>query len=117
LWLIKECCQMARMLAPSLVIMEDVDLIATERDESRHPAYQITLHQLLNEMDGLESNAEVIFLLTTNRPDDIEPALAARPGRIDQAIEYPLPDAECRRRLFELYGRGLALELADPDNL
>jgi ATP-dependent 26S proteasome regulatory subunit len=117
LWLIKECCQMARMLAPSLVIMEDVDLIATERDEQRHPAYQITLHQLLNEMDGLASDAEVIFLLTTNRPQVIEPALAGRPGRIDQALEFPLPDADCRHRLFQLYGHGLVLDLSDPDRL
>jgi len=100
-----------------LVIMEDVDLIAAARDEYRHPAYQITLHQLLNEMDGLGSDAEVIFILTTNRPQAIEPALAARPGRIDQAIEFPLPDAECRRRLLELYGRGLTLDLAHPARL
>lgn len=117
LWLIKECCQLARMLAPSLVIMEDVDLVASQRDEQRHLAYQITLHDLLNEMDGLASDAEVIFLLTTNRPHAIEPALSARPGRIDQAIELPLPDAECRRRLLELYGQGLTLALHDPDRL
>ena len=48
-----------------------------------------------------------IFILTSNRPDIIEPALAARPGRVDQAIEFPLPDEGCRGRLFELYGRGL----------
>jgi ATP-dependent 26S proteasome regulatory subunit len=105
------------MLAPALVIMEDVDLIATERDERRHPAYQITLHQLMNEMDGLTSEAEVIFLLTTNRPQVIEPALAARPGRIDQAIEFPLPDADCRHRLLQLYGRGLDLALVHEDRL
>jgi hypothetical protein len=117
LQLVKECCQLARMLAPALVIMEDVDLIAAERDEKRHPAYQITLHQLLNEMDGLASNTEVLFLLTTNRPEAIEPAIAARPGRIDQAIEFPLPDAGCRRRLLALYGRGLVLSLEDPDRV
>jgi hypothetical protein len=117
LWLIKQCCQMARMLAPTLIIMEDVDLIATARDESRHPLYQITLHQLLNEMDGLASDAEVLFLLTTNRPDALEMALATRPGRIDQAIEYPLPDAHCRRRLLDLYGRGLCLSLSDPHRI
>ena len=117
LWLIKQCCQMARMLAPSLVIMEDVDLIATQRDERRHPMYQITLHQLLNEMDGLASDAEVILLLTTNRPDMLEPALAARPGRIDQAIEFPLPDADSRRRLLELYGRGLYMDLKEPQSI
>ena len=44
-------------------------------------------------MDGLGTKADVIFLLTTNRPEALEPALSARPGRIDQAIEFPLPDA------------------------
>lgn len=111
LGLVKECCQMARMLAPALVIMEDVDLIATERHGLMHPMQQISLHQLLNEMDGLTSEAEVIFILTTNRPEVLEPALAARPGRIDQCIEFALPDTDCRRRLFERYGRGLALDL------
>ncbi|WP_227625131.1 AAA family ATPase [Fimbriimonas ginsengisoli] len=117
LWLIRECCQLARMLAPSLVIMEDVDLIASARDESRHPMYQVTLHQLLNEMDGIEAPAPILFLLTTNRPDAIEPAIASRPGRIDQAIEYPLPDADCRRQLIELYSRGLVLEVRDIDTI
>jgi ATP-dependent 26S proteasome regulatory subunit len=106
LWHVKECCQMARLLAPSLVIMEDVDLIAQERQASSH---HTALHQLLNEMDGLESDAEVIFLLTTNQPDVIEPALAGRPGRVDQAIHFPLPDADCRKRLFILFGEGLDL--------
>jgi hypothetical protein len=111
---IKECCRVARLLAPSLVILEDVDLIATERNDQRHPIYQVTLHQLLNEMDGLVSEAPVIFLLTTNRAEVLEPALAARPGRIDQAIEYPLPDAACRQRLLELFGHGLHVVLKDP---
>ena len=51
--------------------------------------------------------------MTSNRPDILEPALAARPGRIDQAIEVPRPDADCRRRLLDLYGRGLDLRKAD----
>jgi transitional endoplasmic reticulum ATPase len=117
LWMIKQCCQIARMLAPSIVIMEDVDLVATQRDEGRHPMYQVTLHQLLNEMDGLSGEVPVLFLLTTNRPEAIEPAIASRPGRVDQAIEYPLPDAECRGRLIELYGRGLPLALTDVESI
>jgi len=55
-------------------------------------------------------DADVIFVLTTNRADILEPALAARPGRIDLAVELPLPDDEGRRRLFELYSRGLTLD-------
>ena len=117
LWLIKECCQIARLLAPSLVIMEDVDLVATQRDENRHPAYQVSLHQLLNEMDGIDTEAPVLFLMTTNRPEAIEPALASRPGRVDQAIEYPLPNEECRMRLLELYGRGLNMDTSSLDDV
>jgi cell division protease FtsH len=45
----------------------------------------------------------VFFVLTTNRPETLEPALASRPGRIDQAIEFPLPDEALRQRLVELY--------------
>ncbi|MBI5832575.1 MAG: 26S protease regulatory subunit [Armatimonadetes bacterium] len=114
---IKAVCQMARLLAPSLVILEDVDLIAAPREAQRSPGDQVTLHQLLNEMDGIEPDVEILFLLTTNRPEAIEPAVASRPGRIDQAIEYPLPDEAGRRALLELYGRGLQLELAEPDVL
>ena len=50
------------------------------------------LFELLNEMDGLAEDADVIFILTTNRADLLEPALAARPSRVDQATEIPLPD-------------------------
>jgi hypothetical protein len=108
--LVRQSCQVARMLAPSLVVLEDVDLIATNRDESRCPVF---LHDLMDEMDGLGPKADVIFLLTTNRPEVLEPALSARPGRIDQAIEFPLPDEECRRRLFALYGAGLDTSALD----
>jgi ATP-dependent 26S proteasome regulatory subunit len=45
-------------------------------------------------LDGSSEDADVLFILTTNRPDVLEPALASRPARIDQAIDVPLPDAE-----------------------
>ncbi len=51
----------------------------------------LPLH-LLNEMDGLGPDARVLFVLTTNRPEVLEPALAGRPERIDQAIEIGLPE-------------------------
>lgn len=49
----------------------------------RVPGEEVLLNKLLNEMDGLREDAEVLFILTTNRPDPIEPALSSRPGRID----------------------------------
>jgi len=84
-----------------MVVIEDVDLIAEDR--GMHPGQHPLLFQLLNEMDGLAEDADVVFVLTTNRADLLEPALAARPGRIDQAVELTLPDAAARRQLFELY--------------
>ncbi len=111
---IETACGLARLLQPATIILEDVDLIGTERHQQTVGANAL-LFELLNQMDGVGEDADILFVLTTNRPDHLEPALAARPGRIDLAIEVPLPDAECRRRLFELYGRGLRLELADPD--
>jgi hypothetical protein len=105
-------CRMARELAPSLVVMEDVDLVAEERTMMNGGG---VLFELLNELDGMADDADVAVVLTTNRPDLLEPALAARPGRVDLALEIPLPDVDCRRRLLELYARGLALELEDVD--
>jgi hypothetical protein len=107
--MIEQSCALARALQPSIVILEDVDLVAEERTRPGAACAGPLLFELLNQMDGLADDADVLFLLTTNRPELLEPALASRPGRIDQAIEIPLPDAECRRRLFQLYSAGLTL--------
>jgi hypothetical protein len=99
---------LATALQPAMVVLEDVDLVAMDR--SFEPTNAI-LFELLNRMDGLDEDHDILFVLTTNRADLLEPALAARPGRIDQAVELPLPDAAGRRRLLELYGDGLELHL------
>ncbi|QDQ13771.1 AAA family ATPase [Streptomyces spectabilis] len=106
-------CALARMLQPALVVLEDCDLVAEARDYS--DGEQPLLFQVLNEMDGLGDDADVAFLLTTNRADLLEPALVQRPGRVDLAVEIPLPDTDGRRRLLALYGGGLGLDddLAD----
>lgn len=104
-----EYMALARLLQPALVVIEDVDLIARERSQMQSPGQESLLNKLLNEMDGLRSDARITFILTTNRPDAIEPAVAARPGRVDQAIHFPLPDAADRRRLGLLYAAGQTL--------
>jgi len=71
----------------------------------------------LNQLDGLADDADVLFVLTTNRPDILEPALAARPGRVDLVVEMPIPDAAGRGRLIELYARGMTLDGIDLDRL
>jgi ATP-dependent 26S proteasome regulatory subunit len=111
--LVSEACAIARDLQPSMVVLEDVDLVAQERTMMGLGATSL-LFQLLNEMDGIGEDADVIFVMTTNRADLLEPALAARPGRVDQAIEFPLPDAEARGRLIELFCEGIDTRLDDP---
>jgi len=113
--LIEAACSVARALQPAMVVVEDVDLIAEER--GMHPGQHPMLFQLLNEMDGLAEDADVVFVLTTNRADLLEPALAARPGRVDQAVELALPDADARRRLFELYRGSLAVDTSGLDDV
>ncbi|MBR0829238.1 ATP-dependent Clp protease adaptor ClpS [Bradyrhizobium manausense] len=100
---------LARLLQPAMVVIEDVDLIARQR-ESMSGCEEPLLNRLLNEMDGLKQDADILFVLTTNRPQQLEGALAGRPGRIDQAIEVPLPDEIGRGKLVRLYGKGLPLE-------
>lgn len=109
--------ELARKLAPSMVVVEDIDLIAEERTLRGTPGRLPLLFALLNELDGLNQDTDVITVLTTNRADLLEPALADRPGRIDLAIEIPLPDSGGRRRLIDLYGRGLDLRLRDVDGI
>jgi hypothetical protein len=112
---IDAACDMARILAPAMLVLEDVDLVAMER--SQYEGMSVVLFELLNEMDGLNEDTDIIFLLTTNRADILEPALAARPGRIDLAVELPLPNATSRERLIELYAEGLDLQLRDRARL
>jgi cell division protease FtsH len=97
---------------PALIVLEDVDLIAESRDFRRGMDNPL-LYQVLNEMDGLAGDADVAFLLTTNRSDLLEAALADRPGRVDLAMEVPLPSAEARAALLSLYGSGLTLSEAE----
>ena len=111
--LLPEYFQLARLLQPAILVIEDVDLIARDRTTMNSACEEVMLNMLLNEMDGLREDADIFFILTTNRPETIETALAARPGRIDQAIEFPVPDADCRRRLVDLYRGNLQL----PANL
>ncbi|WP_417388823.1 AAA family ATPase [Gimesia sp.] len=107
--MLNEYMTLARLLQPSIVVLEDVDLIARDRRNMNSACEEVLLNKLLNEMDGLKPDAEILFILTTNRPETLEAALASRPGRVDQAIEFPLPDTEGRRKLIHLYSEGVTV--------
>jgi hypothetical protein len=106
--LLAQYMSLARLLQPAMVVIEDVDLIARDRNQMG-ACDEVLLNALLNEMDGLKQDADILFVLTTNRPEQLESALASRPGRIDQAIEVPVPNDIGREKLVRLYGRGLPL--------
>ena len=105
--------ELARALQPAVIVLEDVDLVAEDR--TMGPRSSPVLFDLLDSMDGAAADADLLFLLTTNRADLLEPALAARPGRVDVAVEIDLPDAPARERLLTLYGRGVPLALTAAD--
>ncbi|SOC88751.1 ATP-dependent 26S proteasome regulatory subunit [Curtobacterium sp. 314Chir4.1] len=91
--------EIARTFQPSLVVMEDIDLVAMERHSSPQPL----LFEVLDALDGLDGDADVAFVMTTNRVSVLERALADRPGRVDLAVEIPLPALPERVRLFRRY--------------
>jgi hypothetical protein len=105
--------ELARDLQPAMMVLEDVDLVAEDR--SYGSGSNPVLFDLLDAMDGAAADADVLFVLTTNRADLLEPALAARPGRVDVAVEIDLPDADARRRLFDLYSAGVPVDLSEGD--
>ncbi|WP_211319671.1 AAA family ATPase [Quadrisphaera granulorum] len=111
LHLIGAVAAMARELQPAVVVLEDVDLVAEDRSYGH--GMSPVLFELLDAMDGAAADADLLFLLTTNRAEALERALAARPGRVDVALEIGLPDADARRRLLRLYSRAVPLTASD----
>jgi hypothetical protein len=114
LGLVSDATELAHALQPAVVVLEDVDLIAEHRE--MHMGPQPLLFTLLDAMDGLTAEADVAFVLTTNRADLLEAALTQRPGRVDLAVEIPLPDEAARRALLGLYARDLPVSPAALDD-
>lgn len=100
---IGSAAEIARTFQPSIVVLEDIDLVAMERHSSPQPL----LFEVLDALDGLDGDADVAFVMTTNRVSVLERALADRPGRVDLAVEIPLPELPERVRLFRRYAAAL----------
>ena len=97
---VKTICNLARMLRPSLLVLEDVDLIFSSREIN---LYSTALGDLMDELDGFQSDEPVMFLLTTNAIDRLEQAIKDRPGRINQCIFFGPPNATLRKLYIERY--------------
>lgn len=106
---------LARMLQPTVIVIEDVDFLGEARSTSNR---QGILGELLNQMDGAEQNDGILTIATTNYPESLDEALSHRPGRFDKLIKMSLPNEQGRRRILERHmadwphGERIALELA-----
>jgi len=103
LGLLHDASQLARAAQPAIVVLEDCDLVAEHRGGDSNAA----LFETLEAMDGLAADADITFILTTNRADLLERALVERPGRVDLAVEIAKPDLNEREQLFRLYAADL----------
>jgi hypothetical protein len=92
----------ARLYQPSLVILEDVDLVFAAREIN---LYSSVLGELFDQMDGLRPQEDIGFILTTNAIERMEAAVRDRPGRISQCIHFAAPSGELRRRYLARYLR------------
>ena len=102
------------MFQPSLLILEDVDLVFASREIN---LYSSVLGELLDQMDGLRPYEDVGFILTTNAIDRMEAAIRDRPGRISQCIHFGAPTATLRKRYLLRYLRDYAAQKLDLDQL
>ncbi|MEF8868944.1 MAG: AAA family ATPase, partial [Haloarculaceae archaeon] len=91
----------ARQAAPSIVFLDEIDAVAGRRGET-HEVTERVVSQLLTELDGLESNPNVVVLAATNRREALDPALL-RPGRLESHVEVPLPDEAARLAVLEVH--------------
>ncbi|CAI0393913.1 unnamed protein product [Linum tenue] len=115
--LVRELFRVADDLSPSIVFIDEIDAVGTKRYDANSGGereIQRTMLELLNQLDGFDSRADVKVILATNRIESLDPALL-RPGRIDRKIEFPLPDIKTRRRIFLIHTSRMTL--ADDVNL
>ncbi len=95
--------------SPSIIFIDEIDSIASKRDETQGEVERRVVAQLLTLMDGLQSRGQVIVIAATNRPDAIDQALR-RPGRFDREIEIGIPDRDGRKECLQVHTRGMPIK-------
>ncbi|MCX8194472.1 MAG: AAA family ATPase, partial [Candidatus Pacearchaeota archaeon] len=108
---IRELFRKARLSAPCIIFIDEIDAIAPVRgasDEGTRVTERI-VNTLLLEMDGIEQLKNIVVLAATNRPDILDPALL-RPGRFDNIIEIPLPNEKTRLEILKVHTKRMPLD-------
>ena len=108
---VRDLFSQAKEKAPCIVFIDEIDAIGQKRDGriGGNDEREQTLNQLLTEMDGFESNAGVVILAATNRPEVLDPALT-RPGRFDRRVPVELPDLKGREEILRVHAKKIKTE-------
>jgi cell division protease FtsH len=102
----------AKEKAPCIIFVDEIDAVGRQRGAGLgggHDEREQTLNQLLVEMDGFGSDAGVIILAATNRPDVLDPALL-RPGRFDRQVYVPMPDIKGREMILKVHAEKIRVD-------
>ena len=113
---VRDLFEQAKRNAPCIVFVDEIDAVGRHRGAGLgggHDEREQTLNQILVEMDGFETNTNIIVVAATNRPDILDPALL-RPGRFDRRVTLDLPDVVGRTAILKVHsaGKPLAPEVA-----
>lgn len=114
---VRDLFEQGRKNAPCILFIDEIDAVGRTRGAGYgggHDEREQTLNQLLVEMDGFETDAGVIIIAATNRPDVLDPALL-RPGRFDRQVVVAMPDVKERQAILQIHSA--KLQLADDVNL
>lgn len=106
----------ARACAPTIIFIDEIDTLATKRDDNVDETAKRACSALLSEMDGMKSREQVIIIGSTNRANSLDDAVR-RPGRFDREIVIGVPDAKGRREILQIHTRAMPLEGVDLNNL
>ncbi len=108
---VRDLFEQAKKAAPCIVFVDEIDAVGRQRGAGvggSHDEREQTLNQMLVEMDGFDSNTNVIVMAATNRPDVLDPALL-RPGRFDRQVILDKPDVRGRLEILQVHARGKPL--------
>jgi cell division protease FtsH len=108
---VRDLFEKAKTNSPAIIFVDELDAVGRQRFAGlggSNDEREQTLNQLLVEMDGFETNQEVIVMAATNRPDVLDPALL-RPGRFDRQVVVGLPDRKGREAILGIHSRGIPL--------
>ncbi len=99
---VRELFMQAKLNAPSIVFIDEIDAIGKKRDGKNNDERESTLNELLTQMDGFEGDSGVIVIAATNKIEVLDEALL-RAGRFDRRVFVNLPNIEDRKKILELY--------------